>query len=174
MHKYYYTYHSLYSCRTDFCIIIQKLKPSRISSFGYLPALRTSLWEKKSPSLTFCDYKISLFISHWNEKYHKKLNQFVKKYQQLLRQLKYQQTRIEQLTQIISEQNFSSKITTSDFTVVEAELQDDLVTDDKATKIFSDMKLEFLWDFHCIKFFLKWAKYLIVDGGKGSTTCIYF
>ena len=82
-----------------------------------------------------------------NEKYNKKLNQFVRKYQQLLRQLKYQQPRIEHLTKIITDSkddNIFSKITTSDFSPVEAELQEDFINDSKAAKSFSDVKLEFL------------------------------
>ena len=82
-----------------------------------------------------------------NEKYHKKLNQFVRKYQQVLRQLKYQQSKIEQLTKIITDSkddNRFSKITTSDFSAVEAELQEDFINDSKAAKSFSDVKLEFL------------------------------
>ena len=75
------------------------------------------------------------------------MNQFVRKYQQLLRQLKYQQSRIEQLTKIITDSkddNIFSKITTSDFSAVEAELQEDFINDSKDAKRFSDVKLEFL------------------------------
>ena len=82
-----------------------------------------------------------------NEKYNKKMNQFVRKYQQLLRQLKYQQSRIEKLTKIITDSkddNIFSKITASDFSAVEAELQEDFINDSKDAKRFSDVKLEFL------------------------------
>lgn len=79
-----------------------------------------------------------------NRKYRTKLNSFMRKYQQLIRQLKYQQTKIEQLSKLLAEQmaynGTNLHASQYDYTVIESELHEET----RNNKMFNQVKLEFI------------------------------